>query len=183
MKLPILSVIAAMATLSGAPSYAATVFEVTDNPGGQALPSETVADGGTYSTNLGLLDSVSINVDAQTSSTSGSLFFNLAPLPVKSTVDLILSTFDFGDFGPTTVTLDDGVSIFSGMITAANTELMFSGVIANSPLEVGFSWTNATSGSFNADMSIAPVPVPAAGLLMLGGIGILALVRRRKAAV
>jgi hypothetical protein len=47
-----------------------------------------------------------------------------------------------------------------------------------------FSWTNLENGSGRVDnlsLTIAPVPLPAAGLLLLAAIGGLSLMRRRAA--
>jgi hypothetical protein len=117
---------AALAVLTSVGANAAPIFEVTDNPGGQVLPAENVNDGGTYGTTLGEGDSASINVDAQGSSLSGSLFFTLDPVPIKSTIDVILSSFDFADFGATIVSLSDGVNSYSDTVSAAGDEVVFS---------------------------------------------------------
>jgi hypothetical protein len=164
----------------GGAANATTVFNVTDNPGGQVLPPQMVSDGGTYGTQLTVQDSVSIDVSAVSTSTTGNLDFTFAPSPLNATISMILSSIDFNDFGPITATLSDGTSSSSGTVVAAGTELIFTGVALNSPLNVSFQWTNNTTGSFNADLLMSPVPLPAAGWMLLAGLGGIAALRRRQ---
>jgi hypothetical protein len=181
-NLPKLLALAAVLSLPAVAASASTVFEITDNPGGQLLPNETVADGGTYSTQLQPFDSLSINVDSEGQNTSGSLLFTFGPSPLNVRLSVILSSVDFGIFGDTTVTLSDGINIFSDIVTSAGQEVNVYGLSVFSPVQVSFDWTNLADGSFNADLSLTPVPVPAAGLLMLGAFGGLAMVKRKKKA-
>jgi hypothetical protein len=175
MKFPGL-VVSAWALFAAAESHAVTLFNITDNHG-SGLPNENVADGATYSTALGLGSSVSINVNAQTSSTGGSLFFDVLSSPFNAILDIVVNSNDFTAFGPITVTLSDGATV-SDIVTAANTEVILTGLKYNSPLEVSFSWTKAATGSFNADLEISPIPLPAAGWLLLSGLGGMAALRR-----
>jgi hypothetical protein len=181
MKLSNILGAAALTVFSAVSANAATVFNVSDNAGGQSLAPETVADGGTFTQALTVFDSVSIDVSSATGlTTSGSLFFNFAPTPLSSTLNIVLNSVDFTAFGAVMVTLSDSFSSLSQTVTAQNTEVMFTLSPVFSPLKVAFSWEKATEGSFNADVTMTPVPVPAAGLLLLGGLGALAAVRRRR---
>jgi hypothetical protein len=170
----------------GTAASAATLFDVTDNPGGQVLPDEIgIADGGTYSSGLTSFDSVSVGVRASTGSTSGVIGFTFSPTPLFTTLDIALSGIDFGIFGVTGIHLatnSDGTGVFASETVNGAGVYSFFNNLANSPLYVVFDWTNDVTGSFDADISLAPIPVPAAGFLLLGGLGGLAAMRRKKKA-
>jgi hypothetical protein len=172
----IVSAMVSLAAVEGQAVPVDVVFDITDNHN-SGLPDETVDDGDTYSGLLGLGSSVSINVRAVDTATSGSVFLNVSPSPYTATLDIVLTTRDFGLFGPVTVTLNDGATV-SDTVTGANSEVILKGVKFTSPLEVSFSWAKPTTGSFNADLDISPIPLPAAGWLLLSGLGGMAALRR-----
>ena len=65
-------------------------------------------------------------------------------------------------------------------------DLLATGTLVDNPfsqLAVRAQNTNLNGNSIKTDLSIAPVPLPAGAPLLLGGLGILALLRRRRKAV
>ena len=76
------------------------------------------------------------------------------------------------------VLIDGGVTVLDDIITGDNEFLDFTGFSYQTQ-----SITVALTGSGAFDnLQLAPVPVPASAALLLGGLGGLALMRRRKAA-
>lgn len=174
--------LAAILMLPSMAAHAAPVFEVTDNPGGQNLPDETVNNGGTYSTQLQIFDSLSISTDSAAQSTTGNLNFTFAPSPQRARLTMILSSTDFDDFGDVTVTLSDMMgNMASDTITMAGQEINFFADL-NSPLNIKYEWEKLTTGSFNSDLHMAPIPLPAGVVLLLGALGGLGLIRRMASA-
>src|SRR5690606_26588490 len=63
----------------------------------------------------------------------------------------------------------------AGTVNFIDSTLSF---LLDSTLEGGFGNSTTTGVTFTAT-DVAPIPLPAAGLLLLGGIGVLGAVRRR----
>jgi hypothetical protein len=71
-------------------------------------------------------------------------------------------------------------------ILAGSSKLLTTFDVANSTQNLVFTWTGSvdTSGQVNGpvgfDFAVSPVPVPAAGFLLIGALGGLGLMRRRR---
>ena len=161
--------IAAAAFLGAFGAQAATYnFEYTTATTGQVLTAVFDADEHTPGTlTLNAISDVMLNGTPFGPigyiSTNGAFLGTTPPAP--GTIDLDLSEIDF--FACETATCDDGflflrnASLPDGMFRASFTD-------PNTPLNSEIS------------LEIAPVPLPAAGLLLLAGMGALGAMARRR---
>jgi hypothetical protein len=110
--------------------------------------------------------------------------FNLIFDPVDTNLDTFTASWSTGANGTGTVFNTETVDASSGVATI----LDFAASFADSdPQWLSVTWTTVSGGPANAEVDIevspagvAPVPVPAAGLLLLGGLGGLAAMKRRR---
>ena len=176
----------AIALTAGAAS-AATVLNVT-------APVEEfgVADGGVYGTVLTGGDVLSADVlTKRDGDTDVALGIQFAPSPIKANLSIAINNLESKGYGKfraylsKDAVLDD--SDIGGELTLVKRgtkEFQFGDVTAifeDSPFYVLLDWKKDKKGDFSFDVEIQPVPVPAAGFMLLAGLGGLAVARRRKA--
>lgn len=176
----------AAAATSFAVSAQAATFNVVDNPGGQNLLTENnIANFGSFGQTLQDGDSVSVTFDGANSLTSVGIGFDFSPVGASQGFELVFNSVDFGEFGPTTIYLSNSTSIAdafaSDTITGPGDLAILSGTAATTPFFLLYEFSNASFGSFTGDVmvSLAPIPVPASGL-MLGGLALAGAAWSRK---
>lgn len=148
-----------------------------------------IAEGSTAATML-VADSL-VNVTlvkaADEIDTIAALGFNFTPVPSTGKASASLSTLSFADFGSTKVYLSQDATIDGGDLMAtmsgAGDSFLIGDVFGASPFFVIFDWTNdTTASSLSFQIGVSAVPVPAAGFLLLGALGGLGMMRRRRKA-
>lgn len=178
----------AAAALSLAPMFAhGATFNVVDNPGGQSLATENgIANFGLFSQTLSGGDSVSVTFDGANLQTSVGIGFSVSPVNVGQMFELVYTGSDFSEFGDTELYLSSSTSVAdavaSATITGPGQLVELNGVVGASPFFVLYEFETASFGSFTGDLvvSVAPVPVPASGALLIAAIGAGALIARKK---
>ena len=167
--------------LSGAAASAATMVQVTQPT------SETVADGGVYSVTLGTGDRLDATVFTVLGDTDAALGIMFSPLPVSAMLSIGINTLETELFGTVSAYLSQDSILgngddVGGMLDSFGT-FQFADISASfseSPFYVLLDWANSADDSFSFNVKVSAVPVPAAGLMLLAGLGGLAAARRRK---
>ena len=186
MKNKLLGAVAAAAMMVSGTAYAAS-FTVFDNPGGQVLlPNVNLPNFGTFSQALTPGDSVSVTFEGENVVDFAGIGFDFSPLGAKQKFEVIFTGQDFKDFGVTKVHLSSSASLAdvfdSATITGKGQLVELMGVSPTSPFYVLYEFGTPSFGSFTGDLTLAAVPLPAGGLLLLGALGGMAALRRRKTA-
>ena len=178
----------ALALTAGAAS-AATMLNVT-------APVEEfgVADGGVYGTVLTTGDVLSADVLTKVDGdTDVALGIQFAPAPIKANLSLAINGLEGMGYGKFRAYLSQDAVLDAGDIGGELTEVTVGGkmfqfgdvtaIFQNSPFYVLIDWKKDKKGDFSFDVELSPaaVPVPAAGFMLLAGLGGLAAARRRKA--
>ena len=191
------TLIGAAAVALGLPvmASAATTVMITNNA---VAGNETLAAGQIYSQAVTYGDSLAFTLlpDPNGATTPASFptgagygytYFglNFSPEPASFNVSFSLDQND-PDYGEVYVGLfseaDPNTLIQAGSLTGPGV-VQFSGVDDQSPVYFLLAFENTDyAGQIAGDIVISAVPIPAAGFLLLAGIGGLAAVRRRKTA-
>ena len=182
--------VAAMIAVTGA-ANAATTHDVTS-----PTTQNDIGDGGVYGTvlNIGDIASVDVKTDVD-GDTDSALGFDYQPNFATQRFQLSLNGFETGLYGSINAYLsdDDEISADDVMATSVDSTDGFGGPrqdlfaeskFANGRFFVLLDWENEANNSFSYDVAVSPaaVPVPAAGFLLLGAVGGMAALRRRKRA-
>lgn len=174
-KVKTLAAAAALAIALPAASYAATISGAISIEGDVLLGSSTIADGGYV--DLGATGSVQ-SATGDFSVISADTIVTLSSFAITPGSQLIWSVGGF------TFTANSFADFFdNGIVQGFST----TGVISNGNSEddtdgtLVFS-TQGTIGSASFSSTTTAVPVPAAGLLLIAGIGALGVAGRRKKA-
>lgn len=148
-----------------------------------ASAATLIVDGGTYTIG-NAEDEFFGNVDAFGGAGSWTVVFNADADPVTADASatigrIVLGTFNnltmswlgFGDTVLSTINVAQGSTLLSTVFT-----------IPDLTQKLVFNWTGSRNGAgFDVEVA-ATVPLPAGGLLLLGALGGIAALRRRKAA-
>ncbi|WP_375175817.1 VPLPA-CTERM sorting domain-containing protein [Pseudooceanicola sp.] len=168
-KLKMLGLAAVMAVASTAAS-AATVVSSFGFLAPTVSAGEGSALGVNFSASAGGYDAIDVDYGlTATSNYKGVAIAGFNESTVVGGGDPIVVSY-WIDAGPATVLS------FSGVPTS-DSAFSFS-LLAGQTLYIGLEGTPAEGGVF--DVTVSSVPVPAAGFLLIGGLGALAATRRRK---
>lgn len=181
--------VAAMLALPGVVS-AATTHNVQS-----PVQEQGIADGGVYSTVLqtGQIASVDVVTQRGDGDTTSALGFNYKPDNALQRFQLSLNGFETSLYGNVNayLSMDAELSDDDIMATSATGSGPFNGTTQDLFAESNFDngrffvlldWETEADNSFSYDVAVAAVPVPAAGFLLLGAVGGMAALRRRKKA-
>lgn len=184
-KLVAIAGLAALPFVGGTAASAAT-FTIFDNPGGQVLlPNVNIANFSTFSQSLTPGDSVSVTYESEVGDNTlfAGVGFDFSPLGAKQAYEVVFTGTDFADFGVTNVHLSSSASLAdvfdSATITGKGQLVSLMGVSPTSPFYVLYEFAKPGPGSFTGDLTLAAIPLPAGGVLLLGALGGLAAMRRR----
>lgn len=153
----------------------------------------------TYTGDLDFNAGSSTNVWDFLTSGGGAIVFTLGDQALlQSTVlsqgDYVTTTFFeiFGNFATDvlsgTINHDDGITLIAangqtGGVSAPPTSLIPTAFTAEAgDFRLLYAAANGNPSILNVDATLAPVPLPAGGLLLIGALGGLAALRRRKTA-
>ena len=114
-----------------------------------------------------------------------SLVDPLYGLANASVTNIVAGTFS--NLVMSWVAVSDGFVLDSIVVTppivSLSTKFTTSGILGGDDIDqwLRFTWDNSLDGaSFDFDVTISPIPLPAGGLLLIGALGGLAVLRRRK---
>ena len=113
------------------------------------------------------------------------MVFNADTDPVNAEASATIGRIALGQFKNLTMSwLDAGNAVLSTINLARGETLLATVFTApNLTQSLVFSWTGSKNGAgFDVEVAAAVVPVPAAGFLLLGALGGIAALRRRKTA-
>ena len=176
MNINTLTAVALLALSAPIAASAATVNNVTS-----PVTEGGLANGDIYSTVLSIGDLVSVDVETDLSETMSILGFNTDPADTVKNLAFSLNIFELPVFGEITAYLSTSTSIADAVASGTSTDGILNVFAASgSPTYVILDWANAVDNSFSYDVKIEPIPLPAAGWLLLGGLGGLAAMKRRK---
>jgi hypothetical protein len=162
-------------------AQAATIVSPTITDGGISWSFGTLSGDNVSDTAIDVATDLPIFIDFFVRPTTGSLAIemnNSADAPATMSAGQLLCG---GGCASGTYTLSyAGTEVFSVVSGAAQGMGTFQ-VVAGSTESLVWSWNIPTSAlRGQVSTNLAPVPVPAAGFLLLGGLGALAAVRRRQ---
>lgn len=165
------------ATVAVAPFLAATT---------EAEAVTVVAENQTYVVGYG--SEFIGDVHASGGAGSWEVFFNASEDPLNALANASVTNLVAGTFTNLVmqwIAVDTNTILASIGVTPTNVSLATIFTNANpdaNPQALRFSWTNSLDGAgFDFDV-VAAVPLPAGGLLLIGALGGLAFLRRRKTA-
>lgn len=142
-----------------------------------------ILDGGTYAPALNWGDVVSGSVNTVAGDLDVAIDFSMAFLPSDALAEVRLTGIESDVYGEVTVELWSGASMIGSSVAGDNGGAFFSiasATVVDNPFTLKIDWTTSKVANFNFDMAISAVPAPAAGFLLLGGLGALAARKRRK---
>jgi hypothetical protein len=178
MNIKTLSVAALIALSAPIAASAATINNVT-----APVTEGGLVNGSIYGTDLVIGDIASVDVDTDTDETTSILGFNTDPADTSKDLVFSLNRAELSLYGEITAYLSTSVSTADALVfgtsVGGDLELV---TASGSPIYVILEWSNEVANSFSYDVIVAPVPLPAAGWLLIGGLGGLAAMKRRKKA-
>ena len=146
-----------------------------------ASAATLIVDGGTYS--IGHTENEFFgNVGAVGGAGSWSVVFNADTDPVNAEASATIGRIALGQFKNLTMSWLDAGSAVLSTINLARGETLLATVFTapNLTQSLVFSWTGSKNGAgFDVEVA-ATVPLPAGGLLLIGALGGIAALRRRK---
>lgn len=141
-------------------------------------PNSATGDVNAWSTGIGML------TDAGRHTIDGR-FSEFLVLSFSEAVDLTSLSFSYADAGDNwsvisgMTPLDAGTMSGDGSASSVHTASVNGGVLATQYL-IGTNGSASDWKAFGLSVELAPVPLPASGLLLLAGLGGVAAVRRRR---
>lgn len=178
MNIKTLTAAALIALSAPIAASAATVNNVT-----APVTESGLANGDVYGTTLAIGDLVSVDVETDLTETTSILGFNTDPSESVKNLAFSLNIFELPVYGEITAYLSSSTDTGDAFATGTSAGGVLNLFAASgSPTYVILEWASAVNNSFSYDVRIDPIPLPAAGWLLLGGLGGLAAMKRRKKA-